>query len=427
VSTSVRASPFRDPVTALADVLEPGQQIVIGQGYGAPQRLIDALGTHPERLRGSTVFVGMLLGGFPSLPGAEIDTFYPSGPFGRAEALGRGGARYVRRSLYEVAQAYRDGSIGVDVVFAQATPARDGRHSLGVTVDYVGPAADRAGAVVLETGPSVPWTGPASSIVAEPGRVLEVACGAQARTVERIPTAADERLADHVAAWIPDGATVQVGMAGWVSPLADRLASRTGLRLHTGLLGDWVMRLMASGALDPSARIVATAAGGSEALYRWLDGHSRVQLAPADVTHDPATLRGLPRFHAVNSVLEVDLHGHLNAEFGFDNRRGGIAGLRDYASAAAEAVDGLSIIALSAASRHGSRIVVRLTPERCSLDAEAADVIVTEHGSADLRGRAPHERAAAILEITAPEHREQLRRGAEQLGLLRGEGGTQCS
>jgi acyl-CoA hydrolase len=421
VSTSVSAAPLRAAVTALADVLESGQHIAIGQGYGAPQSLIEALGAHPERLRGSTVFVGMLLGGFPSLPGAEIHTFYPSGPFGRAEALGRDGVHYVRRSLYEVAQGYRDGSTPVDVVLAQGTPARDGRHSLGVTVDYVGPAADRAGVVVLETGPDVPWSGPASSIVADPGRVVEVRCGARPRPVKRVPTDADERLADHIAAWIPDGATVQVGMAGWVPALADRLASRTGLRLHTGLLGDWVTSLMAAGALGPSTPVVATAAGGTDSFYRWLNGHPRLQMAPADVTHDPATLRGLPRFHAINSVLEVDLHGGLNAEFGYENRRGGIAGLRDYAGAAAEATDGLSIIALTAASRHGSRIVPRLTPERCSLDGTAADVIITEYGSADLRGRSPRERAAAILDIAAPEHREQLRRGAEQLNLLRGE------
>jgi acetyl-CoA hydrolase len=45
------------------------------------------------------------------------------------------------------------------------------------------------------------------------------------------------------------------------------------------------------------------------------------------------------------------------------------------------------------------------------------DVIATEHGVAELRGRSTSERARRIIEIAAPEQRDVLRAAAAELGL----------
>jgi acyl-CoA hydrolase len=153
------------------------------------------------------------------------------------------------------------------------------------------------------------------------------------------------------------------------------------------LVGDWVF------ALELDAPPVATAAMGSRALYDRLPA-----LAPADETHAPETLARLEGFRAINAVLGVDLQGRATSEVA-GARRGGIGGLPDFARAAHRHPDGLSIIAVRA-----DRIVERV--ERVSL--EAIDVVVTEHGSADLRGRDPAERARALIAIAAPERRPAL-------------------
>lgn len=405
-------------VAALGDVLEPGQDVVVGQGFGAPHALLAALGEHAERLAGSRVFVGMLIDRLPELPGTALRTFFPSGPLGTEEALRRHGVEYVPLSLHELASGLRSGAIPVDVALAQGTPARDGRHSLGATVDFIGPAVERARVAVLETGPEVPWTGAASTVAADRDRVVEVPCGARPIGLERRVGARDEQLADHLAELIPDGATLQFGMGGWVGPLVERLARlRRGLRLHTGLLGDWLVGLVASGALEGNHPIMGTAAGGTPAFYRWLDGAAGVELAPADVTHDPLTLESLPRFHAINSVLEVCLKGNVNTEVGHGGRRGGVAGLADYAGGATRNPDGVSIVALPASAGGRSRIVVSLAADRPSLPAKTVDVVVTEHGVADLRGRDPRERARALAAVAAPEHRAALERAAAELEL----------
>jgi hypothetical protein len=70
----VSTTPSLSARDALAAVPEPGQDVVVGQGYGAPRSLIRALADHRERLAGSRVFVGLLLEDFPELPDAWPST-----------------------------------------------------------------------------------------------------------------------------------------------------------------------------------------------------------------------------------------------------------------------------------------------------------------------------------------------------------------
>jgi acyl-CoA hydrolase len=77
---------------------------------------------------------------------------------------------------------------------------------------------------------------------------------------------------------------------------------------------------------------------------------------------------------------------------------------------------GCSVVALPATARDGtSRIVPtvrRVTAARTDLDA-----VVTEYGTARLRGVSQGERARRLVEVAAPEQRDRLRAEADALGL----------
>jgi acetyl-CoA hydrolase len=161
--------------------------------------------------------------------------------------------------------------------------------------------------------------------------------------------------------------------------------------------------------VDRAHPLIATSAAGTGGFYAWLDASGRVELLPADRSHDPTVVGELPLLRAVNSVFEVDLAGNVNCEIGRGGRRGGVAGLHDFAVVAAAREDALSIVALSATVQGESRIVLHLDGPAVSLPPNSVDVIVTEHGSADLRGLGPDERAQALIAIAAPEHRDWLR------------------
>ena len=87
----------------------------------------------------------------------------------------------------------------------------------------------------------------------------------------------------------------------------------------------------------------------------------------------------------------------------------GVGGAADFARAAALAGDGISIIALPATSGRSdlSRIVPQLDSV-ASLPRQDVDVVVTEHGAADLRGLTVAERGRALIRIAAPQHRATL-------------------
>jgi len=401
--------------TALASILRPGQEIVIGQALGTPTQLLTALPRHLDRLQGSRILVGWVLSDFPALPGVNIDSFFPSGPFGSEAGLAQRNARYLRTTLYELASAFDRGTRPVDVVLAQAAPLREGAYSLGVTLDFVHPAAMRAQHVVLEINPHTPRTGPYSTIAAAP-HVIALEAGEGPAEASGAMRAGQEALAANLLPWIPDQATLEFGIGQWFPPLVSQLAvSRRRLRVHTGQVGKWVRQFIDAGALDDEAPIVGTGAAGDADFYQYIDGNPRIELRPATLTHDPATLSRLPLFRAMNSVFEVDLLGQANSELAPNGALGGIAGLPDFARGARANPEGLSIVVLASTARGQSRIVPRVACPIPSLASGEIDVIVTEQGSADLRGLAPADRAAAIIAVADEAHRPALAQAARAL------------
>ena len=123
------------------------------------------------------------------------------------------------------------------------------------------------------------------------------------------------------------------------------------------------------------------------------------------------------RFVAINSALEVDLTGQVNAETAQGRHIGLVGGQMDFVRAANRAPEGRSIIALPAASRdrRHSRIVARLADGVVTTPRAEADCVVTEHGVAELKGRTLAERARALTAIADPAFRAELERAGERL------------
>ena len=99
-------------------------------------------------------------------------------------------------------------------------------------------------------------------------------------------------------------------------------------------------------------------------------------------------LAGLGTLHAINSAVEVDLTGQINGESAAGRYIGLVGGQGAFARAALMSPHGRSIVALPSTARDGtvSRIVARLGDGIVSTARADADLVVTEHGVADLRG-----------------------------------------
>lgn len=219
-----------------------------------------------------------------------------------------------------------------------------------------------------------------------------------------------KRIARHVAAFVPDGSTLQIGLGKVPDAVLAALSGHRNLRLHSGLIGDGALDLVRSGALASGPSATVGVAIGSEELYAALDD-PHFDFRPVTATHDPATLAALPRLVTINSAMEVDLYGQVHAEASVRGFQSGPGGASDYARGARASAGGLRIIALPASAGDASRIVAPGAGHGpVSLSRFDVDVVVTEHGAADLRLKTYNARAAALIEIAAPEHREGLER-----------------
>lgn len=215
-------------------------------------------------------------------------------------------------------------------------------------------------------------------------------------------------IARYAATLVPDGATIQTGLGKLPDAILSALTSHRGLHLHSGLIGDGVLALLRSGALAPGPSALVGVAIGSQQLYDSL-GDEHFQFRPVTVTHDAATLAAIPQLVTINSAMEVDLFGQAYAESSPRGFHSGPGGASDYARAARHSPGGLRIIALRSSSQGTSRIVAPGTGHGpVSLSRFDVDFVVTEHGVADLRFASYAERAAALIAIAAPEHREAL-------------------
>jgi 4-hydroxybutyrate CoA-transferase len=154
---------------------------------------------------------------------------------------------------------------------------------------------------------------------------------------------------------------------------------------------------------------------GTPRLFAFCHENPLVNMEPSDVVHDPHVVAGLGDFVSINSALEVDLLGQVNAESVGGQQVAGIGGQFDFVLGAARASGGRSVIALPSTGRDGtvSRIVRTLGDgARVTTPRFLADYVVTEFGVAALRGQSDAGRARALTRIAHPAFREALERDA---------------
>ena len=409
----------------LAELVRPGDRILFGQATGEPRALTTTLVEQRARLGGVEVFLGAMLS----------DTFQPEHADGiRFRALGGLGtnARLSRAGVLEVVPCHISavpglisaGSIGADVVFVQLSPPdAEGRYSLGPVADYLRPALERARVVVGEVNEHVPWT--CGDTAVEPGRLDRVVRSAHAplEVPQTPPGEAERRVGQHVAERVPDGAVLQLGIGSIPEVMCGALGEKRDLGVHSGMISDGVADLMEAGvitnrrkAIDPGATVTGVLLGGRR-LFDFAHRNPAIQMRPATYTHGASVLARLERFVSVNTAVEVDLTGQVNAEVAGSLHVGAVGGAVDYVRGAAASAGGTAIIALPSTARGGSvsRIVARLGAGVTSTARSDTDLVVTEYGVAELWGRSLRERACSLIRIAHPDFRAELEEAAERL------------
>jgi len=292
-------------------------------------------------------------------------------------------------------------------LFMVTPPDADGLCSFGPTIDFPPAALERCAIRIGVINPSLPrLPGSPTAPVSVFDELIELDTPLVEYAV-RAPGAVETLIIEHVVALIPNGATLQAGIGRLGDALWAGLAGKEGLSLHSGMICDPVAALIRQGVF---ARVTTGSLLGSRAFYAAAADLPSVVMAPALETHDVARLAMIPSFVAVNSAIEVDLLGQVNAEWVDGEAISGPGGLPDFIGGARRSAGGLPIIALGSTAKRGaiSRIVPRLDVPP-TLPASEIGIVVTEHGAVDLRHLQGETRAMALIEIAAPDHRAALR------------------
>lgn len=391
--------------------LRPGQRVYFQGGPGECAAFYNALRDNPGLSNGvelwSCLIPGINTRDYGALPGnVQLVTFMASPALEPSIASGRTTLRAM--SYSEIGELMAATEFDVAVLHV-APPDRDGRCSFGVACDMPGlvwPNASRCVAFVNDRMPSIPGADfiPADAISL--GVPIDEPLMAPAVSA-RPPNAALNEIARLSAELVPDQATIQSGIGEAPGAVVAALKLHRGLRVHSGIITPDYMQLAEAGALDAGAEQMTGVAWGDATFQAWLP-QSGFAFRSALETHGHDALAAVEGFVSIGSALEVDLEGNMNLEWRAGRRISSVGGAPDYMRGAKASAGGMSIIALPSTANGASRIVPGLaTP---SITGDMADVVVTEHGVARLKGLSGRARAAALIAIAAPEHRSFLER-----------------
>jgi acyl-CoA hydrolase len=311
--------------------------------------------------------------------------------------------------------------IPADVVLLHCAPPRDGMLSLGIEVNVLPAAIEgclaRGGLVVAVINDHMPYTyGDAQVPVDEVSLAVEVSEPVPAVAA---PTPGDDsrRIGELVAARVPDGATLQLGIGAVPDATLAALTERRDLRVWTEMFSDGVLALERGGVMDRSHPLTTSFLFGSQELYEWADGNERIRMLRTERTNDPGMIARQRLMTSVNTALEVDLFGQANASR--INRRihSGFGGQTDFIVGAIHAPGGQAFIALrSWHPKANVSTIVPLLDEPVTSFQQTA--VVTEQGVAEVAGYSEKAQARHIIRDAAhPDVRDELWESAARLGL----------
>jgi acyl-CoA hydrolase len=158
---------------------------------------------------------------------------------------------------------------------------------------------------------------------------------------------------------------------------------------------------------------ISTFCAGTQELYDWLDRNDAVRFLPVELVNAPEIIARNHHMVTINGAMAVDLHGQAVADTIDGSQYSGIGGHEDFIAASGIEFRDRSIICLPSTATVGgeirSRIVVDLGQGAViTTPRHQLDVVVTEFGAAELRGRTVRERAEALASIAHPEFRDDL-------------------
>jgi acyl-CoA hydrolase/GNAT superfamily N-acetyltransferase len=426
---------FVTPERAFAATIHRGDRIFVGTACGKPQYLVNELvryvEANPKAVSDTEVLHVWSLGLAPYLReefqrNFRHSTFFISGM--TRDAVNQGLADYTPIFLSQVPDLLYRGILPIDVALVQTSPPdRHGFMSLGISVDIVRAAVDRAKHVVCQVNAEMPRTHGNSFLHVKDVDFLIPHDEPLLEYEIEVPDEIAHQIGRYVSRLVEDGATIQVGYGRIPNAILANLRGKKHLGVHTELLSDGIVELMKEGVIDNTEKpiirnkTVAAFCMGKRSTYEFLSDNPAIEFRPVEYTNSPSTIAQIRKMTAINTSLEIDLTGQATAESLGKLFYSGIGGQADFMRGAILAPEGKSILVLESTAKDGevSRIVPALS-EGAGVTLTRGDVhyVVTEYGIAYLHGKNTRERAMELISVAHPKFRPWLLKEAKARNLI---------
>jgi acetyl-CoA hydrolase len=178
--------------------------------------------------------------------------------------------------------------------------------------------------------------------------------------------------------------------------------------MYTEVLQDSVVKLLqrervkfaSTCSLTVSKQLLQLVYGNLDWFFR-----KRILLRPQEISNNPEVVRRLGII-SINTAIEVDIFGNVNSTHVMGRQiMNGIGGSGDFTRNAF-----LSMFTCPSTAKGGKISTIVPLASHMDHSEHSVQVVATEQGVADLRGKAPMERALLIINNCAhPDFRDQLK------------------
>jgi len=349
------------------------------------------------------------------------------------KAVNEGRADFTPVMLSEFPLLFKDGHLPLDVALIHVSPPdENGFCSMGAESGLTISAAEVAKTVIAQVNKQMPRTlGDTLMHVDRMHHIVPLDCPISEHAMgEEADQEVVEKIAAHIADLIPDGATMQLGIGAIPDAVLKHLFFKKDLGIHSELISDGVVDLVEAGVVNCSkktlhhGKIVCGFLLGTKRLYQWANNNPMIELHRTEYVNDPFVVAQNDRQVAINAAIEVDLTGQVCADSIGPRMYSAVGGQLDFIYGASRSKGGVPIITMPSTSvlRDGTVIskIVPMLKQGAGVVTSRNHVryVVTEHGVAELYGKSVRQRAQALINIAAPQFRDEITRQARELNYL---------
>lgn len=416
---------LRSPEEAVR-LIEAGDDIIVPLTAGEPPALLDALPSHTG-LRGNRLFQMLSLRSAIRVEPERIRIVSMFLGAGDRPGFHEGRVELLPNHFSDLPMLLRRFTSN-RVLMATVSPMdAEGFFSLGTNCDYISTLVDDAKLIVLEVNENMPWTFGENRI-----HISQV----HALTENHVPlpvlpdpkiTENDIQIGRAISSIIRNGDTLQIGFGAIPNVVMDFLKDHKDLGIFTEMLPEKVVDLYQAGVITNRKKPIfegkstMTFAVGNRRLYDFMHKNPNLYMLPVNQSNDVRVIAKLDNLVSINATVEVDFLGQCNSETVGGRYYSSTGGQADFARGAGLAKSGRGIICLHSTAKNGtiSKIVPTLPPGAAvSTSKNDVDLVVTEFGIAELKGKTIRERTQALIAIAHPKFREELEFAAKKMAYL---------